>query len=359
MKILHTADVHLDYRQYGIQSRKIDFMECFSRICEIAIREKVDALVLAGDTLDSRKPDGDTIEFLKNRVAMTTAAGVKVLGIHGNHDPGSSWMNVCGITDLTDNPVKLGNKVIAGQGYMDPPKLLDKLYTLKDTVKADLFVVHQAFKELDGGFGRHVLSLKDISPFMQEMGVKYVAMGDIHQKGDAYVDGVLFAYPGSPESKSSDDDGEKTVNLVDFTGNTPILTQIPTQSRRVINLALMTKEDYDLFMEARFDVAGDDGSRPIFHIKYSSDLEDDISRLENELSTMGCIVRGQPISETMAIEGGIVTPELYQGDSTGILQDVLDLFFKEGSDEHKLIIGLMDGADVNDTVTNYVKHKPE
>ncbi len=51
-RILHTADTHLGYRQYGLEERREDFSRAFQQIIEIAISEKADALVHAGDLFD-------------------------------------------------------------------------------------------------------------------------------------------------------------------------------------------------------------------------------------------------------------------------------------------------------------------
>ena len=77
-RFVHTADLHLDSplkslalrdpelkRQVGIATR-----ETFTRIVNLCIEEKVDALLIAGDLYDSDQTSMYTARFLANQMRV-------------------------------------------------------------------------------------------------------------------------------------------------------------------------------------------------------------------------------------------------------------------------------------------------
>lgn len=86
MKILHTADWHLGKRLEYF-SRLDEQREVLSEICEIAERENVDAVVVAGDLFDNFNPSSDATELLYSTLHRLSANGTRaVIAIAGNHD---------------------------------------------------------------------------------------------------------------------------------------------------------------------------------------------------------------------------------------------------------------------------------
>ena len=60
-KFLHFADCHLGYRQYNSVERANDFARAFFAVIDVAIQEKVDFVVLAGDLFQKRAIDALTL----------------------------------------------------------------------------------------------------------------------------------------------------------------------------------------------------------------------------------------------------------------------------------------------------------
>ena len=86
MKILHTADWHLGKRLDSI-SRMEEQREVLAEICEIAEREKVDAVLIAGDLFDTFNPATDAVDlFYKTLKKLTNGGKRPVIAIAGNHD---------------------------------------------------------------------------------------------------------------------------------------------------------------------------------------------------------------------------------------------------------------------------------
>lgn len=86
MKILHTADWHLGKRLDSF-SRMEEQKKVMSEICEIADRENVDLVIVAGDLFDVFNPSTEAIELLYKTLKRLAKNGERpVIAIAGNHD---------------------------------------------------------------------------------------------------------------------------------------------------------------------------------------------------------------------------------------------------------------------------------
>lgn len=86
MKILHTADWHLG-KKLDHFSRLEEQRAVLNEICEIADRENVDVVIIAGDLFDQINPSVEAIELLYKSLKRLAKDGKRpVIGIAGNHD---------------------------------------------------------------------------------------------------------------------------------------------------------------------------------------------------------------------------------------------------------------------------------
>jgi DNA repair protein SbcD/Mre11 len=87
LKILHTADVHLDLDGYVADPHTRRYRainhQAFSTVIDLAIRENVDLLLIAGDLFDSNRPRGAAVDFA---IQELRRAGRPIVVIPGNHD---------------------------------------------------------------------------------------------------------------------------------------------------------------------------------------------------------------------------------------------------------------------------------
>ena len=96
LKILHTADWHLDSPFGGFTEPQRQLLQAQQRrlpgkIADLCRREDCDLMLLAGDIFDG-KPSRETVDTLKEALAR---CGVPVMVAPGNHDfcaPGSPWL---------------------------------------------------------------------------------------------------------------------------------------------------------------------------------------------------------------------------------------------------------------------------
>ncbi len=86
MKILHTADWHLGKRLEQFQ-RLEEQREVLDEICQIADRENVDVVIVAGDLFDTFNPSTEATELLYTTLHQLSNNGQRaVVAIAGNHD---------------------------------------------------------------------------------------------------------------------------------------------------------------------------------------------------------------------------------------------------------------------------------
>lgn len=86
MKILHTADWHLG-KKLEFFSRMDEQAAVLAEICEIAVHEAVDVVVIAGDIFDNFNPSNEATELLYKTLKKLSNNGQRlIIAIAGNHD---------------------------------------------------------------------------------------------------------------------------------------------------------------------------------------------------------------------------------------------------------------------------------
>ena len=213
MKILHSADWHLDAPLQGYEELKETLLCVPGRIAELCRREGCDLVLLAGDLFDgsytqkSYRAVYDALEEMQVPVFISP----------GNHDfitPESpyiqeKWPENVHIFRLNQvEKVSLPGVTVWGAGYtaMDCPGLLSGFQA--DAAGLQIGIFHGDI------FPR--------SPYcpitkkqVEESNLHYLALGHIH-KGDFFTAGnTLCAFPGCPMGKDFGESGEKGVYIVD------------------------------------------------------------------------------------------------------------------------------------------------
>jgi exonuclease SbcD len=93
IKLLHFADAHIDMANYGkhdpasgLPMRVMDFLKSLDEIVDIAIQEKVDLVIFAGDAYKDRSPAPTYQREWGKRIMRLSHAGILTLLLTGNHD---------------------------------------------------------------------------------------------------------------------------------------------------------------------------------------------------------------------------------------------------------------------------------
>ena len=85
MRFLHTGDWHVGKPLRG-RSRLDEQEAVLAEILEIASRERIDCVLLAGDIFDSSSPPPDAERLVYNFFAELIGRGTEAVVIGGNHD---------------------------------------------------------------------------------------------------------------------------------------------------------------------------------------------------------------------------------------------------------------------------------
>lgn len=92
MKLLAVGDIHLGRRPSRLpkdlasSARELSPSAAWQRTVKFAVEERVDAVLLAGDVVESEKDFFEGFRELKSGVDRLAAAGIQVIAVAGNHD---------------------------------------------------------------------------------------------------------------------------------------------------------------------------------------------------------------------------------------------------------------------------------
>lgn len=283
MKFLHISDLHLGKRVYEFSMLE-DQRDILEKMIGIAVRENVDAVLIAGDVYDRQVPSTEAVRLFDWFLTELAERGMMVFVISGNHDSaerlsfGAKLMEgrkiyLSGVFDGKVDPIILQDAAGEVCVYLLPflkPAYVRACYfgqeiadyddALRvvlehmelDSSKRNILVAHQFLtgalrsesEEVSVG-GIDQVSAAYFSGF------DYTALGHLHRPQN--VAGGTIRYCGAPLSYSfSEADQEKTVTVVDMPekGQTQIHTVLLVPRRKMRNLRgsymeLTARQNYD------------------------------------------------------------------------------------------------------------------
>ena len=245
MKILHSADWHLDSPQPCLRK---DLLSIPGKIAELAQQEHCDLVLLSGDLFDGpcSRESLDTV-----RAALKNIS-VPVFISPGNHDfcsPAFPWLtegwpeNVHIFTGSTITSIAVPELHcrVYGAGFqsMDCPSLLTDFHADCQELYA-IGVFHGNPIQLNSPYNPVTAQQ------LRESGLDYLALGHIHKRGSFRSGSGLCAWPGCPMGRGFDETGEKGVLLV---------TLAETAQAEFVPLAL--PQFHDLTLEVSEDPVAD------------------------------------------------------------------------------------------------------
>lgn len=219
MKFIHCADLHLDSAMSGFEAeiartRKEEILRSFERLCALAEKEKVTAVIVAGDMFDGDKVYVKTRQRILN--AIKTASDVDFLYLSGNHD-------ARGFIEDEDLPKNFkvfgtewtyfsyGNTVVAGVNFngFNENSVYDTLKLSPD--KVNIAVMHGQVAGYNSGDNDELVSL----PRLKGKYIDYLALGHIHTFSEGTLDERgKYAYSGCLDGRGFDETGEKGFVLI-------------------------------------------------------------------------------------------------------------------------------------------------
>lgn len=221
MKIIHTADVHLDrcFAGSGLPSgfgnrRRQSLRDVFHTIVERAGAWPADALLIAGDLFEEERVSRDTVAFIESEFASIPHVAVCIAP--GNHDPFTpsstyareAWpdnVQIFSGPEWTSHTIKDGQLTIHGFGFDGPDVSVNPFGSLNlgetGSERVHVAVAHGSERNHQPP-EKEAYAPFDVSQAAVD-GLAYLALGHFHAltKLDA-ENGTVVYYSGAPEGQS-------------------------------------------------------------------------------------------------------------------------------------------------------------
>jgi DNA repair protein SbcD/Mre11 len=203
-RFVHTADLHLDSPLRGLSSRQGTPVEelrgasrkALDRLIDLAISERVDFVVIAGDIYDQDWKDYNTGLFFRSRMAKLQAAGIPVYMISGNHDAASIISrkltlpcNVQSFSSRSAETFVLDSLPVAIHGMSFPNRAVEEnlipRYPAPVAGKFNIGLLHTSLAGAPGHDTYAPCSVEDLVA----KGYDYWALGHVHQPAVVRISG--------------------------------------------------------------------------------------------------------------------------------------------------------------------------
>ena len=275
--LLHAADAHLGYAQYGLRERQQDFYRAFLKMAQDAVARQVQVVLLAGDLFHRRTVDANTLYQAVSVLEMLQDAGIQVIAVEGNHERPHfreplSWLDFLAqmgllilltpeyhggeLVLLPWDPhecrgayIDLSNKLrIIGCRYVGaatPAVVADLATAIPQLPEADsrhtILMLHAG---MEGVLDAYSGTLRESDLLPLQNWVEYVALGHIHKPYERL--GWIFN-PGSLEANSATesqwtDRGYHIIKLDAKDGLRLPPERIAVQGRPFLRLTCCTKD---------------------------------------------------------------------------------------------------------------------
>jgi DNA repair protein SbcD/Mre11 len=233
IKFLHTADLHLDSPFKGLKNLpdsiftriKNSTFSAFDRILQIAIEQKVDFVVIAGDVYDRELRSVQAQTRLRKGFEMLANHEVTVFISHGNHDHiGGDWLSINwpknvhffknGIVEMLPY-YKNNHTTVHLYGFSYPQRAVTDNKTMEykkvEGAKYHIGILHGA---LEGNSEHNRYAPFTVNQLVEKR-FNYWALGHIHQKQILHESPHII-YPGNIQGLHRGEKGEKGCYLVEL-----------------------------------------------------------------------------------------------------------------------------------------------
>ena len=236
IRFIHAADIHLDSPLKGLAKRhnlpadKIlsATREALKNLVTLAIDQKVDFVLLAGDVYDGDPEDLTANFHFNQQMGRLYQKNIRVVMITGNHDAKSKISRPLtppkNLTILsTDNPesfeITRDSEVIAiihGQGFRNQAETrnLAGNYPPPIAGKLNIGILHTS---LDGRDGHDNYAPTTTNELINK-GYSYWALGHVHTREEVHLKPYII-FPGNVQGRHIRETGAKGCYLVTFKDN--------------------------------------------------------------------------------------------------------------------------------------------
>ena len=307
IKILHTADLHLDSPFEALSAEKAmtrrrEQRILLSRIAALANSSKADIVLLSGDILDGEDPYFETAEEL---CACLRRINAPVFISPGNHDfysPSSPYAHM----SLPDNVhLFTSDKIecvslpdigaaVYGAAFTDKTSrpLLKGFSAGRTPGIINIMCIHGEVGTPDSRY--NPMSEEDIA----SSGMDYIALGHVHAaSGLKKAGNTFYSQPGCPEGRGFDECGEKTVNMIELSEGECRLDKVSIASRKYEQMEIdITGTDPAVAIQLALP---DDTIRDIYRITLKGEASSPVNIHRLETVFLGLFFALQLIDKTV------------------------------------------------------------
>jgi DNA repair exonuclease SbcCD nuclease subunit len=230
LRVLHTADVHLDSDGYGDARQQAAHRQrgqrVFQCIIERAVTDEVDLLLITGDLFDHNRVPDETVAFVRQELARLRQP---VVILPGNHDAlranavydrhdfttGASHVHVIRRLDGETIEFPELDAVVWGRAMEEHEPAFQPLAHIpgRDPGRWCLAMAHGFFYEVRQ---RPERSSPIFADEIRDTGWDYLALGHCHARTDVSQGAVVAHYAGAPVLDAYDGHAEGVVLRIDF-----------------------------------------------------------------------------------------------------------------------------------------------
>lgn len=247
IRILHTADVHLDSPLRSLALRDPELRDrvrtssrtALTRIVDTALAEEVAALLIAGDLFDGAERSARTAAFLTLQLERLRERGIRAFYIKGNHDAENP---LTGELTLPDNvhvfdgrggKVQLAEDVwIHGVSFANrhaPESLLPKFPAPVEGA-VNIAMLHTS---LAGAKGHDPYAPCTVGE-LTAAGFDYWALGHVHRR-QVHSKAPWIVMPGTPQGRDMGEPGPKSATLLTI-DNAIEIEEVPTSAVEFLHI---------------------------------------------------------------------------------------------------------------------------
>ncbi|HMO12670.1 MAG TPA: DNA repair exonuclease [Pirellulaceae bacterium] len=223
LKFIHSSDFHLDRPIEGLleipahlkQKLANAPYQAAERVFDLAVNEKVNFVLLAGDICDLENGGPRAAAFLLSQLERLADKGIMVYWCGGTTDHPDRWPNA---VKLPDNVVTFSGSLVERVTYQRNGKPLATIAGCGQTTKRRL--PSDFYCEPDSPFTIALYHGDFDSTNLSSQNVRYWALGGIHQRKVLDKTDTVAIFPGTPQARNPREDGAHscTIGRVDAEG---------------------------------------------------------------------------------------------------------------------------------------------
>jgi len=387
-KFIHTADIHLDsslrkldsYEGAPVDEIREAARKAFNNLVELAISEKVDFIVIAGDLYDGDWKDFNTGLYFVSQTVKLRNAGIFVYIIFGNHDAASKITKSLRLPDNvhtfpSDKPetflIENLNVAIHGQSFASPSvrKDLSLLYPSPVSGYFNIGLLHTSLSGREGHEPYAPCTLEGL----RRLGYDYWALGHVHKK-EILCDDPLILFSGNIQGRHIRETGPKGCMLVSVDSmEKPSFEFRSLDVIRWVNLNIdatgaQTSDDIlDLFSEDLGNLLNENPGMPLVvrvliegETPAHGELFTDIEKWNNEIRGAALDISGEMVwIEKIRIRTHLPLSEQNLKKGEGAMGELAGLFDELGSDSDLLLTLSDELSDLDQKIPREIKEDPD